>query len=260
MALTDNLVFYASPNTYYPSGATVGAATGASGSLPTASDDSDTVWDATGGNYADTYSLPAAVLDMGAGDFTIAARFRLTATPSSSNLGIACFGPWATYTNYPRLVESDRIGRKVGLGETYSSTLDESTNAAWENGANYYTVIAVRASSTLSWYRDDGTDISNTGSFWGGQNPNTDITDITIGGIFRSGGLTAYWPGYIAWVAAWERAVDPTTETVTRAAIEAALGGGGGGGLSIPVANQHFRNIGMRAARHPIVSDGPWGS
>lgn len=36
-------------------------------------------------------------------------------------------------------------------------------------------------------------------------------------------------------------------------------GGGGGGGLSIPVANQHLRNIGMRAARHPIVSDGPMG-
>lgn len=44
-----------------------------------------------------------------------------------------------------------------------------------------------------------------------------------------------------------------------KAIITYTAGGGGGGGLSIPVANQHLRNIGMRAARHPIVSDGPMG-
>lgn len=152
---------------------------------------------------------------------------------------------------------------RIGLYEGGSSTSINGATLVWDSG-----VIDFPSSGTGAWDTTTAGSESLTGSAQMWVVVQTDFSS-QIGAV-NSGAegdldlLTDYWwntHGYLAGGFPSTANAEDGNQSYSQAikAIITYTAGGGGGGLSIPVANQHFRNIGMRAAHHPIVSDGPMG-
>lgn len=246
MALADNLIFYSSPASVYPSGLSTGSPSGATDVLSSTSGDGANVWDCASGDYATTYTFPSKVLQVGSGDFSIAIRFNIASQPASAGGTLLCHGDRVGFSNYLTYKVTERVLRKVGLSETYTyGSSDECDAASFAYDSNYYTLIFVKSSGAVYWFDDAGTDITFTNSFWSGQGPDTGAyaDQITLGCSFTSENTAgAFFTGLISFAAVWERAVDPSTETITRAAIEAALPGGGGASPS-PIFENLYRHL-----------------